>query len=298
MQPPLVSVVVVSYNQGKYISQILNSIQGQTYTNWELIVADDASQDHSVEEFENWLKENSIRAKRIFRSKNSGLAGILNEATNLCEGKYVKFIAADDYLHPECLQKSVECLEEKGNSYGMVFTDTYFVDDNHNYLPDIANYNVLGNVSPETFRAELPNGNRIAALTVLMRKDAITETGKYDSKFLIEDYYRWLKINEKYWIAYIPEKLAYYRWHHTNISNKKSDRIFIETQLLQLLFRHNRSFKDKVSLYLLQRFFQQKDLTDEMFTINRNLPPKYSQVVYLLKYQLPLIAYKIISKKF
>lgn len=218
MSKPLVSVVVISYNQSRYITQNLDCLKTQTYTNWELIVADDASPDDSVNVFENWLEKNKISAKKIFHTKNTGLPVVLNEAIELCEGKYVKFIAADDYMHPECLEKSINCLEEKGNDYGMVFTDTFCIDDNNQLQKDIADYTIFGKISPEDFRKELLKRNRIAALTVLMRTDVVKETGKYDSKFIIEDYYRWLKINEKYLIAYIPEKLSYYRWHDSNIS--------------------------------------------------------------------------------
>lgn len=294
MTQPLVSVVVTSYHQGKYINQILDSLKAQTYQNWELIVADDASPDDSVDVFEKWLEKNSISAKKIFHTKNTGLPVVLNEAIELCEGQYVKFIAADDYMHPECLEKSVNCLEERGKNFGMVFSDTYFVDENGNFTKPLADYNVLGNISPADFRKELVKRNRIAALTVLMRTSVVKETGSYDSKFIIEDYYRWLKINEKYFIAYVPEKLTYYRWHDSNISKVKSDRIEIETQLLQLMFNQSKTLKSKINLFLLRRFFHQKNLKDEMFTINRNL--SFKQIIFYLKYQLPLIGFKLNSK--
>lgn len=66
MSKPLVSVVVISYNQSRYITQNLDCLKTQTYTNWELIVADDASPDDSVNVFENWLEKNKISAKRFF----------------------------------------------------------------------------------------------------------------------------------------------------------------------------------------------------------------------------------------
>lgn len=296
MTKPLVSIVVISYNQGKYINQVLDSLKEQTYSDWQLIVADDASPDDSITVFENWLEKNIIAAKKIYHTKNTGLPTVLNEAIELCEGKYVKFIAADDYMHPECLEKSVNCLEEKGNSFGMVFSDTYFVDETGNFAPVLADYNVLGDISPEDFRRELLMRNRIAALTVLMRTSVVKETGQYDSKFIIEDYYRWLKINEKYWIAYIPEKLTYYRWHDSNISKIKSDRIEIETRLLQLMFTKSKTLKSKVNHFLLSRFFHQKNLKDEMFTINRNRPFTFNQILFYLKYQLTLIGFKLNSK--
>lgn len=64
MEGPLVTIVVVSYNHSKYIKENLNSVKHQTYKNIQLIVGDDASQDHSVKIFEQWLKENEYPAEK------------------------------------------------------------------------------------------------------------------------------------------------------------------------------------------------------------------------------------------
>lgn len=298
MNKPLVSVVVISYNQGKYITQILDSVKAQTYSNWELIVADDASTEDSVQIFNDWLQKNAIKAKKIYHTKNTGLATVLNEAVELCEGKYVKLIAADDYLHPDCLEKSIKCLEEKGDEYAMVFTDTYCVDENSKPLPDIADYDALGMVSPHDFKKELIKGNRIAALTVLLRKDVIIETGKYDSKFIVEDYYRWLQINEKYLIAYIPEKLSYYRWHETNISKTKTERIDIETVMIQMIFDHQGIVKSRINDFMYHRYLKRKNIPPEMFSLYQKYPFHIKRLVMCIQNNLPPIIYRIVSKIF
>lgn len=298
MQQPLVSVVVISYNHGKYITEILNSLKAQSYTNWELIVADDASSDQSVTIFKDWLRENNIVAKEIFHQKNTGLATVLNEAVALCEGKYLKLIAADDFMHPECLQKSVNCLEEKGEEYAMVFTDTFCIDENSNALPDFADYDALGLVSAQDFRKELIKGNRIAALTVLVRKDVILETGEYDSKFIVEDYYRWLKINDRYLIAYLPEKLSYYRWHDSNISKTKADRIEIETAMIQMIFDHTGVMKYRINDIMYNRYLKGKKIPAELLRLYQKYPFHVKRLVYCIRYHLPPSLYLRMSKLF
>lgn len=294
MGDPLVSVVVVSYNQAQFIVQNLDSLKSQTYTNWELIVADDASLDNSVIVFKNWLRENNISAKEIFHTKNTGLATVLNEAVKLCSGQYVKFIAADDYMHPDCLEKSVRCLEEKGKEYGMVFTDTFCVDENSQPLPDIADYNKLGNIPPEEFKKELIKGNRIAALTVLMRTSVVKETGEYDSKFIIEDYFRWLKINEKYWIAYIPEKLAYYRLHGENISKTKAERISTECLMLQLMFDRTGILKDRINNFFTDHYILREDISKELLRHYNNYPFGMKILKFSISNNVPTFVFKII----
>lgn len=296
MLQPLVSVVVISYNQGKYITEILNSLKAQTYTNWELIVADDASSDDSVHVFNKWLQQNNVVAKQIFHVNNTGLSAVLNEAVELCEGKYIKFIAADDYLHPDCLQKSVDCLEMKGQEYGMVFTDTYCVDENSNLLPDFADYDALGKISALDFKKELIKGNRIAALTVMLHKKAVVETGKYDATYLVEDYYRWLKINEKYLIAYLPEKLSYYRWHDSNISQTKAERIALETAMIQMMFDHTGLVKSRINDIVYDRFLHGKKIPRAMLNLYQQYPFHIKRLLFCIRFHIPPIFYKIISK--
>lgn len=294
MDQPLVSVVVISYNQAHFINQMLDSLKSQTYSNWQLIVADDASQDNSVEVFKNWLHENKVSAKEIFHTKNTGLATVLNEAITLCNGEYVKFIAADDYLHPECLEKSVQCLEEKGKEYGMVHTDTFCVDENSNFLPDFADFNVSGIVPPLEFRELLLINNRISAPTALMRTDVVKETGEYHSKFLVEDYQRWLKISEKYFIAYIPEKLTYYRWHPNNISKSTVDRRIEEDRMLQMMFDHKGVAKDCVNDFLHFSYVWKKPIPNDLWQLYLQYPFHNKTLKFCIQYNIPPIIFKIL----
>lgn len=294
MNQPLVSVVVISYNQAHFINQMLDSLKSQTYSNWELIVADDASEDNSVDIFKNWLHENKVSAKQIFHTKNTGLATVLNEAITLCNGEYVKFIAADDYLDPECLEKSVQCLEEKGKEYGMVHTDTFCVDENSNFLPDFANFNISGIVPPLEFRELLIKGNRIGALTVLMRTNVLRETGKYNARFLVEDYQRWLMISEKYFIAYVPEKLAYYRLHDGNISKSKADRILLEDRILQLMFDHKGVAKEYINDFLHGLYVWKKTIPNDLWQLYLHYPFHNKTLKFCIQYNIPPIIFKIL----
>lgn len=296
MEQPLVSIVVVSYNHSKYIRENLDSIKAQTYPNIELIVGDDASKDNSVEVFEQWLSENNYPAKKNFHTKNMGLATMLNECTEILSGKYVKFIAADDYLHPESIAKCVEKLEELGDEYGMVFTDTFAVDGNSKRIQDFADYNQLGNIPKEEFREKLLLGNRIAALTVLMRTDILLETGAYDSKFLVEDYYRWLKINDKYFIGYVAEKLAYYRIHGENTSISKSLKLEEEVIQLQMLFDKSGICRDIIGAVLLKRYSQKQEISSETIDLYQNYGWHTKRLVFALKNRIPFNLYKLSNR--
>lgn len=291
---PLVSVVVVSYNQGKYIRENLDSIKSQTYQNIELIVADDASPDNSVEIFQQWLTENNYPAKTNYHQSNTGLATVLNECIELATGKYIKLIAADDYMHPECLEKSVRCLREKGNEYGMVATDIFCVDENSFTIPDFADFNSIVAVPPSEMHDTLIVGNRFAAPSVLMRTSVVKETGKYQAKLLVEDYQRWLMISEKYFIAYIPEKLTGYRIHPGNISKAKKERIVTEDRMLQMMFDKKGIAKTDVNDYLHGLYVWKKPIPGDFWQLYLRYPFHQKVLKFCVQYHIPPEIFKIL----
>jgi glycosyltransferase involved in cell wall biosynthesis len=99
---PLVSVIVPSFNHGRYITEALNSVLNQTYPNIELIVVDDKSTDSSLKLVNKWIA--SIESKNRFsrvhlscNSKNSGAAYSLNEGLKIARGELITFLNSDDY---------------------------------------------------------------------------------------------------------------------------------------------------------------------------------------------------------
>jgi glycosyltransferase involved in cell wall biosynthesis len=296
MEQPLVTVVVISYNHSKFVKENLDSIKNQTYKNIQLIVGDDASPDHSADVMEQWLQENNFSAEKNFHTQNTGLAAMLNECVALAKGKYIKLIAADDFLHPETLEKSVSKLESLGSEYGMLFTNTHTIDNDSIIIEDIADYNTLGNIDPNIFRKELIKGNRIAALTVLLRTDVLKETGKYDSKFIVEDFYRWLMISEKYLIGYIPEKLAYYRMHQENISKIKEEKIQMETILLQMMFDKEGIVKERVNQFTQKYYFSAIKLSPEYKSAYHEYPFRVKRLDLALQNRIPVPLYKLLNK--
>ncbi len=290
---PLVSIIVISYNHSRFIKENLDSIKAQTYSNIELIVGDDASQDNSVEVFEEWLKDNHYTAAfKNYHQVNTGLATMLNECIEKANGKYLKLIAADDFLHPESIEKCVAKLEDEGEECGMVFTDTYSVDDNGDPLPALAHYDTVGALSSEDFKKLLLQGNQIAALTVVIRKKVLLETGVYDNKFIVEDYYRWLKISQKYTISYVPEKLAYYRQHGGNISVLRAERIEEEVALLQMMFDAQGSAKNQINHYLLQLYLMQLPIKKELRQAYDRYPYATRRLQLALRYHISPVVYK------
>ena len=110
-EQPLVSVRVVTYNSSKTVEETLDSIYNQTYSNIELIISDDCSKDNTVAICRNWIelhKERFVRTEMITVDKNTGVTGNVNRSEEACKGVWVKGIAGDDVLMPNCIQIYME----------------------------------------------------------------------------------------------------------------------------------------------------------------------------------------------
>lgn len=290
----MVSIIVVSYNQSQYISQILDSIAAQTYQNFELILGDDASTDDSVAKFNNWLEDKVFSPKKVFHKHNTGLPAVLNECVAMASGKYVKIIAADDYLDENYLQKCVSKMEELGEEYGIIYTNVEGVNEKNEIVPFVDYNRFWGNTTKEQFRKLTREGNRIAAPSVMMRTKALFETGPYDESLLIEDFDRWLRINKKYWIAYIPEKLVYYRQHNTNVSALKLNRIRAEGLIVKMKHDEEGLAKMVINSKVRSYFLEVSEVPGNLIEKYDSYPYHEKFLNFFMKNRLPKKLYKVL----
>lgn len=244
MDQPLVSIVVVSYNQGKYIKENLDSINSQTYDNIQLIVADDASKDTTVEVFDNWLLENNYSAEKNYHQKNTGLATILNECLKLAKGRYLKIIAADDYLHPEYIEKCLSKLIEEQSH--VVFTQATSIDNDSHILK--SDFFSIPDNPIENIEEKISFGNFISGSTLFYDMTILKTIGNYKKDILLEDYDFILRvISADFKISFINKNLVYYRQHETNISKTKLIALEAETEILKYKYFKARKFANTIN---------------------------------------------------
>lgn len=121
----LVSVIMPSYNTGAYIREAIQSVQNQTYENWELLIVDDCSTDDTDKVLEGLLDE---RIKVFKNEKNSGAAISRNKALREARGQWVAYLDSDDLWVPEKLEKQIGFMDEKG--YIFSYTNYEEIDTN------------------------------------------------------------------------------------------------------------------------------------------------------------------------
>lgn len=126
----LVSIVVPVYNTGEMLLETVNSVLGQSYENFELILIDDGSTASPM----HLLSEISDRRIRTLEQANQGMAQTRNNGLDVAKGEFVQFLDHDDVLTPDFLKKRVECMRQNTEVGFVGGTITTFSAENKEYL--------------------------------------------------------------------------------------------------------------------------------------------------------------------
>ncbi|MEM9076403.1 MAG: glycosyltransferase family 2 protein [Bacteroidota bacterium] len=127
MQDPKVSILIPFKNTEKYLSECLDSILAQTYSNWEVIAVDDASQDSSFELVSNYTKKDP--RIQVLKNTGNGVIPALQTAYSNCIGQYITRMDSDDVMLAKRLQVMVESLQKHGLGYLAVGQVNYFSEN-------------------------------------------------------------------------------------------------------------------------------------------------------------------------
>jgi len=222
---PLVSVLALCYNHSDYLALTLDSIVKQTYTNIQLIIIDDCSQDNSVEVITRFIEDNEIKCVFIKHTENKGICKSLNEAIDFIEGKYYHLIACDDILMHNTIEWHVSLLENSESNVAVVYSDAILINEKGEFYDNrfIAYHKSYLNAPSGFIFEELINGNFIPAMTVTYKSSALREIGFWDETLVYEDYDMWLRISRKYKFLFDNIPSAQYRLHSQNQHKKIKD---------------------------------------------------------------------------
>jgi len=207
-----VSIIIPVYNGEKYISQALESVLMQTYSEFEVIIVDDGSTDATKSSVASY---NDSRIAYFYK-ENGGLSSARNYGIQLSVGEYIAFLDADDIWQPEKLQKQVDFLDSHPD-FGIVGCDFQFMNDEGKlfgivrmrkfYPQDGVN---LANLLKHSFL--LPS-------SIMVRKNVIDDVGVFDPGFDgAEDIEFFLRVFKKYPLGIVDDVLLRYRIGHPSLS--------------------------------------------------------------------------------
>lgn len=227
MNLPLVSVLVITYNQEAYIAQCLKSLMSQkTNFDFEIIVYDDVSSDTTYQIAEEMSATTTYL--NVFRNeKNLGPAGNFEKALLKCRGRFIAFCEGDDFwCDPLKLQKQVKTLQQDGSA-SMVYADYGKVDDKG----DILQKNTLKKPNQYFTIQDFIDDSGPVLNSMMVRREVFPK--KFPNAFFTvqnPDVFivGWALIKGR--ATFIPEVLSMYRTHSEGIYSSKKN---IEKQLLR-----------------------------------------------------------------
>ena len=221
----LVSIIIISYKHKQYITDCFNSILAQTYNNMEILYLDDASNDGTFEKAGEYAQRFTDKFRRVIfiqNKDNQGLVKSLNKLVNLCEGKYVKFLAADDFLLPDSIEK-LEIFMNEHTHFDMAYSNGVVGNsDTHFPIEKLDSFKYIyqkSQTSGSMIFDDLYSRDFISAPTVMIRKEAYKKFGLYDEQIGVEDWEFFLRIAAKGNIGYLNEITVMYRILEDSLSH-------------------------------------------------------------------------------
>lgn len=280
-----VSIVLPVYNGERFLSKAIESIINQTYTDWELIIVNDCSQDGSLTIINDYMQKDN-RIQLINNKENMKLPKSLNIGFRKAKGKYLTWTSDDNLFMSEAIEKMVTYLDT--HTEKMVCAGMYTIDAAGEHISEW-----------DSYADDKMYYQNVVGACFMYCKDIIDKIGEYDANmFLVEDYEYWLRIIKEYGnIGYIEEKLYLYRIHDGSLTTKRQKEI--QTQLLRLrkkyiiniinFYLKNETYHNLVRIYMDFMF----DDTDEFSSVMTEMENNFSFLKCLkkLENEQELIAY-------
>lgn len=218
---PLVSVVCLCYNHARFLREALDSVLAQTYTNVEVIVVDDCSTDGSVSIIQEYVAKHP-HIRFISTGQNRGNTTAFNMGWRTSSGAYIIDFATDDALLPDRVAQQVAAFEKLDQTYGIVYTDAVYINDNSTPIGyhykrrqngELDAYAPSGDVFADLLRRYI-----ICPPTMMVRRQVFDTLGGYDETLAYEDFDFWVRSSRIYNYFYLDKVTTKRRVHNSSLS--------------------------------------------------------------------------------
>ena len=246
----LVSVIIPVFNRPVLVQQALNSVLKQTYSNFEIIAADDGSTDDTVEVLSQYAQIENIQ---ILQMEHSGFAGkVRNKAVEKANGRWIAFLDSDDLWLPHKLMEQIQ-----------------YLDDNEKYrfIHTLEKWDRNGKEISQAHRKHKKEGDlfktslgkcEIGPSTVMIDRELFLKSGGFREDLEIcEDYELWLRLTSQHSIAYIDKPLVIKKaGHRDQLSEKYSYIEIFKIDALKALVEKN--YFPREQLFLARKELSRK----------------------------------------
>ena len=310
------SVIIPLYNKAPYVAKAIESVLGQTYRDFEVIVIDDGSTDQSLEvakTFEN-------KSITIISQPNSGVSTARNNGVKIAKHPYICFLDADDWWHPTFLEEMKQLITDFPDA-GIYGSGYYIVKHGQERIAPIG--------VPQGFERGIIDYCEVYAKTlcmplwtgaVIVPKNIFDEEGGFKSQLKLgEDFDLWIRIVLKHQVILINKPLAYYN-QDVDVNNRgvavhktysPVNHFIFNLDYLYDNEKNNHRLKillDKLRVYILLKYRMQrafpKEYSAEIKKVDFSVQPlgvrlQYYLPVWFLKqyYGLKFLVWNIVKGK-
>jgi glycosyltransferase involved in cell wall biosynthesis len=222
---PAVSVVIATYNYGRFLSEALRSVLAQTFQNFEVIIIDDGSTDDTAHVAASFLGDPRIR---YHRTERQGQPRAKNTGIRLTTGPLIAFLDADDVWLPGKLERQL-ALFAKNPELGVVYSRRLVMDEEGEQLRYTQPLLYRGYVLEQMFL-----DNFVCFSSAVVRRAVLAHVGLFDESIpMAIDYDLWLRVASCYHFDFVDEPLVRYRVGHANLSQRAEERLEIAAQIMR-----------------------------------------------------------------
>jgi glycosyltransferase involved in cell wall biosynthesis len=183
---PQFSIIIPCYNQADWLKICVQSLKNQTFENWEAIIVNDGSTDHT-KETADFLAKNDPRIK-VIHQDNCGLSSARNAGIQIAKGEWLNFLDSDDYLDINCLQMVFKAFEND-SSFQMIQTGHHLVDEQNQIISTR-----IPQLYDGLFLDAISKGNDAPVLSVFIKRTFFDMLGEFDTTLKsAEDWDMWIR---------------------------------------------------------------------------------------------------------
>jgi glycosyltransferase involved in cell wall biosynthesis len=223
MDSPLVSVICLCHNHVRFVEEAILSVISQSYENMEIVVVDDCSTDGSKGVITG-LVLRFPRLKFISLDENIGNCAAFNRGLAVSSGAYLVDFSADDVFRSDRIKKQVAYFQTLDESYGVVFTDVQYIDEDGKHL-----YRHFDSLRKKKLIREIPSGDIysdilrsyfVSSPSMLVKREVFDHLQGYDEKLAYEDFDFWVRSSREFKYGFMPEVLTLVRKSRNSLSTK------------------------------------------------------------------------------
>lgn len=276
-----VSIIIISYNSEDTIVETLESVKNQKYKNYEVIISDDGSTDNTIEKVKEWYnRNNKVDCKILANKVNKGVVKNINRGLKKAKGEWIKLIAADDILLPNCLENNIEFVR-KNKHINICFSKAKTFGKIEKIIPDEKEVKKFKLSSKKQYE-KLKWSNFVASPTCFINRKIFEKYGFFDERIpMMEDLPYWIMLTSKGEKLYFLDKITVGYRIRESLSNNEI-RIVNKSLFSTVKLYYKYYLKDDKSLLLWWHYQLEFFIKNILVKIFKNKNNKITN--FLLKY--------------